>query len=95
MGDGTLLAQTCNPAATEQLHLNVPQVPPTQVVPNWSHYLLSSLFPLMFLIALNIIALNITVYYNIKARNLKGILDCSLLLISKIQSLGPASLPLK
>ena len=91
MGDATILAQTCNPAATEQLHLNVPQVPPTQDVPNWTHYLLSNLFPLMFPIALNIT----TVYYNIKARNLNGILDCSLLLISKIQSLGPASLPLK
>lgn len=88
MRNATILAYTCMPGASEQLHLTVPQIPPTQDVPSWTHYLLSSLFSLMFLIAANIT----TIYCNNQTRNLKGILDCYLLLISKIQSLGLAHL---
>lgn len=88
MKDASVLAHTCMPAASEQLPLNVPQIPPTQDVPRWTHCLLSSLFPLMFLIAVNIT----TICCNNQTRNPKGILGCYLLLISKIQSLGVAHL---
>lgn len=84
-GNAAFLAQTCNPAATEQLHWNVPQACQIQYMSQTrTHYL--QLFSMMFLIV-NVITVCCNKPKTQKSFfTLKGILSCSLSLLSKISS---------